>query len=105
MTIKSKKVDLHHVHCKTLLQLRQNMCIIGICLWYDLGRILLEDSTVWWCVRRQLAWQSPVLRAGDAPPTPTTRAPPCTAVTSVQWKTSKRKPWEERQAGKLQKLA
>ena len=32
------------MHCKTLLQLRQNMCIIGICLWYDLGRILLDKQ-------------------------------------------------------------
>ena len=32
------------MHCKTLLQLRQNMCIICICLWYDLGRILLDKQ-------------------------------------------------------------
>ena len=32
------------MHCKTLVQLRQNMCIIGICLWYDLGRILLDKQ-------------------------------------------------------------
>ena len=53
------------MHCKTLLQLRQNMCIIGICLWYDLRRILLEETSVQW---RSMGSQGRLTMEGGTPP-------------------------------------